>query len=95
MKVLQYLGKLSDGHDVVMTDASYTPFVIVTKYNPNERPGQQWSSAWGYYDSIASLGKAIALIEESAERERRELGLLFPFEDEEDFDLIGDLEVLV
>ena len=49
------------GHRTVLkTDASYTPYVICSGYNPEERPGQQWSSAYGYYCDKQELAHAVA-----------------------------------
>lgn len=60
MKVLAYLGMLTDGHEVVFTEASYTPYVIVTKYNPET---QSWASAYGYYATMGDMARAITELE--------------------------------
>ena len=40
---------------VLKTDASYTPYVICSGYDPTQRPGQQWESAYGYYANKQEL----------------------------------------
>ena len=41
------------------TDASYTPYVICSGYNADAPEGQQWASAYGYYETFEQMVEAI------------------------------------
>ena len=60
MEVVSYLGTLIDGHEVVLTTQKYTPYVIVTNYNPDT---MSWASAYGYYTNLGDMARAIANLE--------------------------------
>lgn len=65
MKVVKvYETNLAGNRTALKTDASYTPYVLCTNYNPNEREGSQWSSAYGYYRTFPELCRAIVKISE-------------------------------
>ena len=44
---------------VLKTDGTYTPYVICSGYDPTQRPGQQWASAYGYYQNKQELASAV------------------------------------
>lgn len=72
MKVIAYLGKLSDGHEVVMTIEKLNPYVIVTNYDPDT---MSWASAYGYYPTLGDLARGINELESRVAKEKVYEGL--------------------
>ncbi|MBR1508155.1 MAG: hypothetical protein IJ619_09160 [Eubacterium sp.] len=50
---------LAGGRTALMTDSEYTPYVIVSGYDPTQRPGQQWDSAYDYYEDFINFSKDV------------------------------------
>lgn len=58
-EVLAYLGKTKDGCDILVCDNQIEPFRLVRGYDPNEKPGQQWSHTVLACDDINFLAEVI------------------------------------
>ena len=66
MKVIKvFTNNLRGNRTALMTDASYTPYVIVSGYNPKMPEGQQWDSAYGYYNDFIDFVKDIMNLTET------------------------------
>lgn len=64
-EVKAYLGKTNDGCDILVCDNEIEPFRLVRDYDPNEKPGQQWSHTVLACDDINFLAEVILNRKES------------------------------
>lgn len=68
MKVLKVLaGNLKGNRSAVLIDLNYTPYAIVTNLDVTKREGEQWDSAYNYYNDFISFIKDV--IEFNKEKE--------------------------
>lgn len=68
MKVIKvYETGLAGNRTALKTDASYTPYVLCTNYNPDAPEGSQWDSAYGYYRTFPELCAAVVKTNPSEE----------------------------
>ena len=66
MKVIKvFTNNLRGNRTALMTDASYTPYVIVSGYNPKMPEGQQWNSAYRYYNDFINFAKDVMNLTET------------------------------
>lgn len=71
MKVVKVFGAICGYGRVramLKTDATYTPYVICTNYNPEAPEGQQWDSAYGYYRTIHEMANAMNELQDQGYR---------------------------
>lgn len=64
MKVLQVFATgLRGNRTALMTSQTYTPYAIVTDYDPSAKEDEQWASAYGYYTSFQAMCAAVTELE--------------------------------